>query len=33
MAQAGGSDPAALDGALAEATRLTLESLAALEGA
>jgi alanyl-tRNA synthetase len=33
MAQAGGSDPAGLDGALAEATRLTLESLAALEGA
>jgi alanyl-tRNA synthetase len=33
MAQAGGSDPTGLDGALAEATRLTLESLAALEGA
>jgi alanyl-tRNA synthetase len=33
MAQAGGSDPAGLDGALAEATRLALESLAALEGA
>ena len=33
MAQAGGSDPDGLDGALAEATRLALEQLVALEGA
>jgi alanyl-tRNA synthetase len=33
LAQAGGSDPAGLDGALAEATRLALESLQALETA
>jgi alanyl-tRNA synthetase len=32
MAQAGGSDPSGLDGALAEATRLALEQLAGLEG-
>jgi alanyl-tRNA synthetase len=33
MAQAGGSDASGLDGALAEATRLALEQLVALEGA
>jgi alanyl-tRNA synthetase len=32
MAQAGGSDPAGLDAAIAEATRLALESLQVLEG-
>jgi hypothetical protein len=32
MAQAGGSDLAGLDAAVAEASRLALESLAVLEG-